>query len=408
MSDFKEDADIKRRYSGRFSFISGVIVGIIVMIVFSGAHGIYARQRFGGADPSMKVLEIFSILEQNSLLEFDTDYLLSSMYRGLISGLGDNNAQYLDARSFAAFTQRIGGTFVGIGIRIISDPEDGKITVVTVFRGAPAYEAGIMIGDMIINVDGSSVVGYSAEEVVAVITGQENTPVDITIFRPLENIEIEKRIYRRQVEVPSVHHEVHEFGGFRIGYVQITTFDRLTHDQFNNALADLQEQGVQGIVIDLRNNSGGLLASVNGITNMLIPEGIITITEDATGQMINYYSDKTYLGIPLAVLVNGVSASASEILSGAVRDSGVGTIVGENTFGKGSVQRPFELFDGSAIVITVQRYFTPNGLSIDGVGIAPDVYVEMYEELSRRIGSLSIEEDVQLQAAIEVVLGKLD
>ena len=408
MNDYGPEFVIRQRKSGKFSFIIGLAIGMMVMAVLSGAHGIYARQRLGATDPTTKVREIYSILERHSMFEFDMDYMLSSMYRGLIQGTGDANAQYLDARSFAAFNQRIGGTFVGIGVRIISDPEDGKVTVVSVFRGAPAEEAGMLEGDKIIRVEGTNVVGSSVEEVVAMIAGMENTSVNITIFRPQENLEIEKEIYRRRVEVPSVYHEMHEFGGAYIGYILITTFDGRTPGQFEYALDYLLGLGASGIVIDVRNNSGGLLSSVNRITNKLIPEGIITFTEDAAGDRVNYYSDESYLGIPIVVLVNGISASASEILSGAVRDSGVGTIVGENTFGKGTVQRTFELFDGSAIVITVQRYFTPNGVSIDGVGIAPDVYVEMYEELSRRIGSLSIEEDVQLQAALEVVLGKLE
>ena len=408
MIEHREEIDIRRRKSGKLAFIIGLAIGMMVMAVFFGAHGIYARQRLGGADPTTKVREIYAILERHSMFEIDMDYMLNSMYRGLIGGIGDNNAQYLDAQSFAAFNQRIGGTFVGIGIRIIVDAEDDKVTIVTVFRDAPAEEAGILVGDKIINVDGTDVVGFSIEEVVSMITGRENTSVNITVFRPFEDIELEKVIYRRRVEVPSVYHEMHEFGGVSMGYVQITTFDNMTHGQFEYALDTLLEQGAQGIVVDLRNNSGGLLSAVNRVTNMLVPEGIVTFTEDASGNRINYYSDINYLGIPLVVLVNGISASASEILSGAVRDLSVGTIVGESTFGKGTVQQTFELSDRSAIVITVRKYFTPSGASIEGVGITPDVYVEMPSELSRRVGNLSIEEDIQLQAALEVLLGKLD
>ena len=404
----REEDHIRRRKTGKFTFIIGLAIGMMVMAVIMGAHGIYARQRLGGADPTTKVNEIYSILERHSMFEFDMDYMLNSMYRGLIDGIGDNNAQYLDAQSFAAFNQRIGGTFVGIGIRIVSDPEDGIVTVVTVFRGAPAEEAGMMVGDKIMYVDGINVVGTSISEVVSMITGIENTTVNISIFRTSENRAIEKEITRRSVEVPSVYYELYEIDGVSVGYIQITTFDGMTQGQFEYAVDAILEQGASGIIIDVRNNSGGLLGAVSRITNMLVPEGIVTFTEDASGRRINYYSDEEYLGVPLVVLVNGYSASASEILSGAVRDTGVGTIVGESTFGKGTVQQPFELSDNSAIVITVRKYFTPNGVSIEGVGITPDIYVEMYEELSRRIGGLSIEEDVQLQAALEAILDKLD
>ena len=398
---------IRRRRYGKIAFIVGLAVGMMFMAALTGVHGIYARQRLGGVDPTTKVREIYGILERYSMHEFDMDYMLGSMYRGLIDGIGDHNAQYLDASSFEAFNQRIGGTFVGVGIQIIVDPDDDTVTVVTVFRGAPAEEAGILPGDKIIYVDGNNVVGSSIEEVVSMITGRENTRVSLTIFRPLEGIELVKVLFRRRVEVPSVNHEIHSFGGEKIGYIQITTFDNMTHGQFENALDDLLKNNASGIVIDLRNNSGGLLSSVNSITNMLIPEGIVTFTEDAAGNRNNYYSDKTYLDIPLAVLVNEISASASEILSGAVKDTGVGTIVGTSTFGKGTVQQTFELSDSSAIVITVRKYFTPNGVSIDGVGIEPNVHVEMNEELIRRIGNLPLHEDIQKQAAFDVILGKL-
>ena len=409
MNGSREDLYIRRGRSGKFAFIIGLAIGMMVMAIVSGAHGIYARQRLGGAaDPTTKVHEIYSILESYSMFEFDMDDMLNSMYRGLIGGIGDNNAQYLDARSFAAFNQRIGGTFVGIGVRIMLDPADNKVTVVTVFRGAPAEEAGILVGDKITHVDGASVVGSSIEEVVSLITGREGTRVNITVFRPLEDRELEKNIFRRRVEVPSVYHELHVIGQARVGYIQITTFDGMTYGQFVNALDALLIQGASGIVIDLRNNSGGLLSAVNRITNVLIPEGIVTFTINAAGERVNYYSNATYLGIPLVVLVNELSASASEILSGAVADTGVGTIMGTSTFGKGTVQQTFVLSDDSAIVITVRKYFTPNGTSIEGIGITPDIYVEMDAELSRRIGNLPVEEDVQLQAALETVLGKLD
>ena len=402
-----EEIVIVKRKSN-FSFFVGIAIGMMIMAALTGAHGFYARQRFGEIDPTTKVREIYTILDRYSMFEFEIEDLLNSMYRGLISGLGDNNAQYLNARSFAEFNRRIGGVFVGIGVQIVIDPEDQKATVVTVFRGAPANEAGIMVGDKIVYVDGVSAVGLALQEIVNMIGGREHTRVDVTIFRPYEDVYIEKPIYRRRVEIPSVHHEVHEYRGEQIGYIQITTFDSVTYGQFNNALKSLTALGVSGIVIDLRNNSGGLLSSVTRITNMLIPEGIITYTKNTAGNRVNYYSNETYLGIPLVVLVNNVSASASEILSGAVRDSGAGTIIGERTFGKGTVQQTFELTDQSAIVITVRKFYTPSGELIEGVGITPQIYVEMYDELSRRVGSLSIEEDVQLAAALQAIIDKLD
>ena len=403
-----EERHSRSGFSGKLSFLMGIFVGVLIMVVLTGAHAIYARQmRLGRMDPTTKVQEIYSILNRHSMFEFELDDLLNSMYRGLIGGLGDNNAQYLDAASFTAFTQRIGGTFVGIGVQVMLDPEDGKVTVVTVFRNAPAEGAGMLVGDKITHVDGVDVSGFILQEVVGLITGRENTDVTLTIFRPYEDYIFDMEITRRRVEIPSIFFEEFVHEGVNIGYIQITTFDGVTYRQFDEAVSILTEAGVQGIVIDVRNNSGGLLNQVNRVTNRLIPEGIITFTEDAAGHRTYYNSDEEFLDIPMVVLVNGRSASASEILSGAVQDKGVGTIVGVNTFGKGTVQRTFELSDGSAISITVQKYFTPMGTSIEGVGIIPDIYVEMSEELSRLVGRLDLEDDVQLQAALEVIFGKV-
>ena len=397
-------------FSSKLGFLTGMIVGVLVMAVLTGGvYAMYARQsRLGVMDPTTKIQEIYSILNRYSMFEFDMEHLLNSMYRGLIGGLGDNNAQYLDAASFAAFTQRIGGTFVGIGVQVMLDPEDGKVTVVTVFRGAPAEGAGMLVGDKITHVDGVDVHGFILQDVVGLITGREHTNVTLTIFRPYEDYIFDMEITRRRVEIPSVHFDEHEHEGVGIGYIQITTFDGATYRQFDEAVRTLTEAGVAGIVIDLRNNSGGLLNQVNRVTNRLIPEGVITFTENAAGERTYYNSDRYFLDIPMVVLVNARSASASEILSGAVQDKEVGTIVGVNTFGKGTVQRTFELSDGSAISITVQKYFTPNGTSIEGVGIIPDVYVEMSEELSRLVGRLDLEDDVQLQAAFYVIFGKVN
>ena len=404
----REERQFRGGLPNKLSFVLGLVIGIMLMAGITGAHAIYARQfRAGQTDPTTKVREIYSILSRHSMLEFDMEHLLNSMYRGLIGGLGDSNAQYMDARSFAAFTQRIGGTFVGIGVQVMISPEDGKVTVVTVFRGAPAEGAGMLVGDKITHVDGVDVYGMLLQEVVGMITGRENTDVTLTIYRPYEDDVFEIEITRRRVEIPSIDFAEFEHEGVNIGYIQIMTFDSLTYRQFNEALSILSEAGVSGIVIDVRNNSGGLLSQVNRITNRLIPEGIVTFTENAAGERIYYNSDENFLDIPMVVLVNNRSASASEILSGAVQDKGVGTIVGENTFGKGTVQQTFELSDGSAISITVLKYFTPNGTSIEGVGIIPDIYVEMGEELSRLVGRLTLEEDVQLQKALEVIFDKV-
>jgi len=188
------------------------------------------------------------------------------------------------------------------------------------------------------------------------------------------------------------------------GYIRIEGFDEATQEQFSSALSELLEQGMEGLILDLRNNPGGSLNVVVHIANYFVPEGVVAYTINASGRRRDFSSDDYYLGIPLVVLINGRSASASELLSGAIQDTGVGVLVGEQTFGKGIVQHLRTLSDGSAVKVTVEKYFTPNGTSIHGVGVAPDFHVEMDESYSRRIGQMEPEEDVQLQEAIRILM----
>ena len=265
-----------------------------------------------------------------------------------------------------------------------------------------------MIGDFIVGVDEVSVIGKLVDEVVAMVRGPEGEDVTITIYRPYENERFDVVITRARVEIPLVHHEMHVLDEGRIGYIHIDGFDgRPSQGQFISALEELMDEGMDGLILDLRNNSGGLLDVVNYITNMLIPEGVITFTENNRGERRYHYSTEGYLGLPLVLLVNGRSASASEVLSGAVRDTGVGTIIGERTFGKGVVNQVFPLSDESAVQLTIQKYFTPNGDTIHGIGVEPDIVIEMDPALSRMIGQLDLEDDVQLQKALEVITEKI-
>jgi len=229
----------------------------------------------------------------------------------------------------------------------------------------------------------------------------------LTIFRPYDNEQFDVEITRAQVEVPTVFHEMLYTESGLVGYIRIEGFDDVTAGQFDNALSELYAEGMNGLILDVRNNPGGLLRSVNEIANRILPEGVITYTVNASGKRENFYSDAEYLGLPLVLLVNERSASASEVLGGAIRDTQIGTIVGVQTFGKGVVQNLLPLSDGTAIKLTVQTYHTPNGECIHGIGIEPHVIVEMSEDLSRRIGRITLEEDVQLQAALEIIDEKI-
>ena len=396
------------------SFLMGIVVGVLIMSAAVAGYTAYMRQvRWGGGlDPNRKVMEIYSVLDRFSILPFDKAEMLESMYRGFLAGVGDPYTQYFDHEALAAFHTRTAGEYVGIGVRVMVDPADRTVTVVNVFRGAPSYEAGLLPGDKIVAVNGEDVVGRPLPEVVGLIQGPEGTSVNLTILRPYENLRFDTDVFRALIEVPTVFHEMFDIateyaGYFRTGYIRIEGFDRPTLSQFSNALAELQVYGMDSLIIDVRNNPGGLLHVVEQIADLVVPEGIITFTEDVDGHREYLMAEYDYLGLPIVVLVNGRSASASELLAGAIQDTGAGVLVGTQTFGKGIVQNLRYLSDGTAIKLTVAKYFTPNGTSIHGIGLTPDFVVEMDESISRRIGDLEITEDAQLQAALKLIQAKL-
>jgi len=389
-------------------FAVGLATGIILMLMVVMGYGIYERQVHWGGEmsPNQKVNEIYSLISRHSIMPFDRDEMVENMYRGLLAGVGDPYTQYLCLTALESFRVRTEGTFVGIGVRVVMDPADRTLTLVNVFRDTPAGAVGLLPGDKVVGVDGVDVVGRSQQEILAIITGPAGTSVNLEIFRPYEGIRFNVDIIRAQITVPTVFHEMIETETGRTGYIRVEGFERPTYEQFSTAIAELTAYGMDSLIVDVRNNPGGLLDVVVDMTNMLVPQGIITYMEEASGRREYHRSDSTYLGIPLVVLINERSASASEVLAGAVLDTGVGTLVGEQTFGKGIVQRLIPLSDGTAIKLTVAQYFTPNGISIHGVGLTPNFQVTMEENLSRRIGNLPIEEDVQLQIALRVVQAK--
>ena len=408
-SNFEREREnsTERKQSFLLGLGIGSVVSMMLLIIVVAGITVYGRQvRWRGMDPNTKIMEIYHRLNMFSIVSFDKDVMLENMYRGFLEGVGDPYTQYLCADALAAFHARTQGSFVGIGVMISVEPDDPYVTIASVFTGAPAAEAGILPGDKIVGVNGIEMAGRPREEIIGMITGPEGTPVTVSIFRPYENKRFDVEMIRASVEVPTISHEMMFSENGAVGLIRIDGFDRLTAGQFQDAISELYADGMDGLIIDVRNNPGGLLDSVVEITDMLIPEGIIVYTVDSRDRRENIYSDENYLGLPLVLLVNERSASASEVLSGAIRDAEMGTIVGTQTFGKGVVQNLLYLPDGTAIKLTVQRYHTPNGHYIHGIGIEPDVIVEMSDDLSRRIGDLELEYDVQLQAALEIIDGK--
>jgi carboxyl-terminal processing protease len=352
-----------------------------------------------------KVDEIIMVLDNLFVEHIDMDDFADKVYREVVSILKDPYTSYMDAEQFARFMEDTDGVYAGIGV-LVTGCRDGtnRILVVTPFEGAPGAAAGILPGDAILKVNGQDVTGDRLTEAVNIIKGPPGTSVDLTIYRPSSEETFEKTIVRDLITVQTVNHRMLDDD---IGYLRITQFDRVTTGQFIEAYEDLVSQGMKGIILDVRNNPGGLLDEVSRITNMLVPEGLIVYTEDKRGRQKPTMSNESHIDIPMLVLINGGSASASEILAGAVRDHGVGELVGTTTFGKGLVQNLYPMADGSAIKVTVAKYFTPNGNCIQDIGLIPDHEIEMDNELSVRIAQLTLDEDVQLRHAIEIMNGKL-
>jgi len=380
-------------------FITGVLTGIIIVLLLN-----LAVKNFTDDNGQKKLAEVRKVIDENFSGEIDYDKLNDGMCAGYVSGLDDKYSYYMDKEYFSEFLKESEGSYVGIGVMTTIDPKDGKIKVVSIFEGSLATQAGIKEGDKIVQIDGTTVNYDNYSEAVKLLKGEANTKIKLLIFRDSTNETFETEIERKNIDVPTVSGELLED---KIAYIKITEFDRVTYNQYAETINDLKSKGAERLIIDLRNNPGGLLDTVVKITDTLVPKGTITYIEDKYGKKSYEYSDEECINIPLVVLVNGNSASASEVLSGAVKDFGVGKLVGEKTYGKGVVQNLFKLSDGSGVKVTIAKYYTPNGICIHGEGIQPDYEVKDERTLSKNFMPVNLahDEDIQLQKAIEVVNG---
>lgn len=353
-----------------------------------------------------KLEELEALVDTYFLFETDEQALKEGIYKGYMSALDDPYSCYYNPEEYKALQESTSGKYSGIGVSVSQNIETGIITAVRPFPNCPGAEAGLRPGDIFVEVAGIEVTGMDLNTVVSYIKGEEGTTVHIKVYRESDEEYYEFDVERRQIEIPTVEHEMLKD---QIGYIQITEFDSVTFKQFKEALTDLESQGMKGLIIDVRNNPGGLLNIVVNILDTILPKGSkIVYTEDKNGQGDTYYATtEETLKVPLTVLMNGNSASASEIFAGAIKDHEAGTLVGTTTFGKGIVQHIMSLDDGeSAIKITVSRYFTPSGVCIHEIGVDPDVEIDLDEELKTEI-EIPHEDDNQLQKAIEVLKEKI-
>ena len=386
--------------------VTGILVTVLVSLLLLGGFrvitntaGSYASGKVTEKEVSKKLNKLNALIDKYYLYEdeIDTDKLAEGIYSGYTSALGDKYTVYYDEDETKALMESTSGTFSGVGATLTKDADTGYATIVNDYEDSPAEKAGLKAGDILEKIDDHEVGDEQLDTVVSWIKGEKGTDVKITVLRDGEELELTAT--RDTIEVKTVSYEMKEN---QIGYIRVSEFDTITYDQFKEALDDLEKQGMQGLIVDLRNNPDGSLDTVTNMLRLLLPEGTIVSTKDKNGNTDEITCDGTHeFKKPMAVLVNQYSASASEIFSGAVQDYGTAKIVGVTTYGKGVVQQLMDLGDGTCLKVTIAEYYTPNGRSINGKGVEPDVEVEyQYDEENPKA-------DNQLDQALSTVQGEI-
>ncbi|KPU43413.1 carboxy-terminal processing protease CtpB precursor [Oxobacter pfennigii] len=346
-----------------------------------------------------KLFVVKDIIEKQYVDPIDESKLIEGAVAGMVQGVNDPYTEYMTPEEYSASTEAMEGEYAGVGL--IVTLIDDKVTVVSPIEDTPGYKAGMKSGDVIIGVNDTPTTGKKLNDVVSMMKGKAGTEVKLTVIKNGESSPVEVKIVRENIVLNPVKSEMM---GDNIGYIRISTFNQENvADSFNQALQSLKIKKMKGLVLDLRDNGGGLLSECKKVADMLLGEGTIVYTIDNQNRKEVLTSDPNKVDVPIVVLVNGGTASASEIVSGAIKDTKSGTLVGTKTFGKGLVQTIIPLtWDKSAVKVTIARYYTPSGISIQGKGIEPDVVVELPEELQRK-SELTRQEDVQLIKALEIV-----
>lgn len=385
--------------------LTAVITAVATASVM-GAAGYAVIYKTSSIDKfEKKISMINSYLEQGYIYDYNEDDMMESAVSGYVDGLDEPYTHYYTPSEFESYNDNLQDSYVGIGV-VVGLNDNNQIEVVAPFEGSSAYEAGIMPGDILFAVDGEEFGDRMEDAVAKIKNGEEGTTVNITFIRDGERIE--KTVERRRISSESVTSEMLDGN---IGYVRISAFntadegsDQNTFTEFMDNYEQLKSQGMEKMIIDLRDNPGGALNVVCDIADAILPEGLITYIEYKDGTRDEYTSDENQIDMPMAVLINENSASASEVLTGALKDYGKATVVGKTSYGKGVVQSVIPFRDGSGMSMTIAKYYSPNGVCIHGTGIAPDIEVDMPEEYQNYYASMvEHDKDTQLQKAIEVL-----
>ncbi|WP_130819446.1 S41 family peptidase [Anaerococcus vaginimassiliensis] len=349
------------------------------------------------------------LIDENFLFDYEEKDLYDGSLKGMFANLGDPYTQYYTKEEFSKLMESIDGRYKGIGV-LVQASKEGLIKVVQVFDDSPAKEAGMKAGDYITKVEGDEFTADQMEEAVALMKGDEDTTVNITIKRisddKSEGEDIDLKVDRRDVRVDTVDESIKEVDGKKIGYIHIKSFDDVTKEDFDKSYKKLKDGGIEGLVLDLRNNPGGSLDVCLDIADKFLDEGTIVTTKDKKGNVVTEESDAEMDDIPMTVLVNENSASASEILSGALKDRKRAKVIGQKTFGKGIVQKLFPLNDGSGVKITISEYHTPSGAKINKVGVSPDIEATN-DNPDLEIKGENLDKDSQYQKALEELLKEM-
>ena len=361
-----------------------------------------SREEYEEFQRYQKLEMLLQLAETYYYEDIDEDAMLENAAVGLMAGIGDIYSVYYTPEEMEKFNEETEGQYAGIGCQLLADPSDLLITVTRVFKGSPAEAAGIRAGDKIVYVNDEYYSAYEMSEAVSVMRGTPGESVKVTVMRGLDTLDFD--VTRENVNINYVEYEILDDN---IGYVMVFDFLGDAYEGFAEAIDAFKAANVSGMIIDLRNNGGGLVDTCVNMADLILPEGVVVSMKDKNGHVTEEKIDNEYYDVPMVVLVNGYSASASEILAGAIRDYKAGTLVGTKTFGKGIVQSSMEFADGSGMKITTARYYTPSGECIHEIGIEPDVEIELDEDAVTRYGinNLPHDKDAQLQKAIELLGG---
>ena len=374
--------------------LSYILVAMLASVITMSAFGGEPEAEYDKLD------DLADLIEECFIGEAERSAMEDAAAAAMVDSLGDQWSYYMTAQDYRAYTEQMQNAYVGIGITITVTEDGSGFEIIKVDTGGPAEEAGMQVGDVIVLIEGQSVAGMSTAEARDLVRGEENTQVTLSVLRGDETLDL--TVTRKTVKMPVVKSQLLDDS---IGFITIYNFDERCAEETIAAIVDLREQGADALIFDVRNNPGGYKKQLVQVLDYLLPEGPLFRSEDYTGKIYVDQSNAKHLDMPMAVLVNGNSYSAAEFFAAALDEYDAAIVVGEKTTGKGYFQSAYELKDGSAVNLSVGKYTTPNGVTLAGVGITPEVLVEVDEETAYQIYAETIEpaDDPQVQAAIKAL-----